>query len=86
MKAVLIAATLAASSLLAGGISPAAAHDYPYCLQGKQLGYPGNCEFTTYEQCKATASGTDSGCGINPVVAFARQGTNASRYPAYRAR
>jgi hypothetical protein len=44
-----------------------------YCLQGRQWGYPGNCEFATFRQCMATASGTESGCGINPRYAYARQ-------------
>lgn len=41
-----------------------------YCLQSKQWGYPGNCAFSTYEQCLATASGTEAGCGINPQYLF----------------
>jgi hypothetical protein len=73
MKSVILAALAASTILLAGGASAAAAHDYPYCLQGKSWGYPGNCQFETFQQCQATASGTDSGCGINPQVAFARQ-------------
>jgi hypothetical protein len=52
----------------------ASAHDYPYCLQGRRWGYPGNCQFQTYEQCRTTASGTVDDCGINPRFAFARQG------------
>ena len=44
-----------------------------YCLQGSGFGYPGNCEFSTFEQCMATASGQDAGCGINPLYAFAPQ-------------
>ena len=44
-----------------------------YCLQGRIWGYPGNCLFSSYAQCMATASGTDAGCGINPHYAFARQ-------------
>ncbi|MCD9824063.1 DUF3551 domain-containing protein [Bradyrhizobium japonicum] len=44
-----------------------------YCLQGRTWGYPGNCQFSTYDQCMATASGTYAYCGINPVYAFARQ-------------
>lgn len=31
-----------------------------YCLQGRSWGYPGSCEFSTYDQCMATASGTFS--------------------------
>ncbi|MCK1640656.1 DUF3551 domain-containing protein [Bradyrhizobium sp. 157] len=46
---------------------------YPWCLQGRDWGYPGQCQFWTYNQCMATASGTVSYCGINPLVAFAQQ-------------
>jgi len=44
-----------------------------YCLQGRIWGYPGNCQFSNYAQCMATASGTDAYCGLNPHYAFARQ-------------
>nr|WP_271518932.1 DUF3551 domain-containing protein [Bradyrhizobium sp. CCBAU 53380] len=44
-----------------------------YCLQGRNWGYPGNCQFSTYSQCMATASGTYAYCGINPIYAFERQ-------------
>ncbi|MBK3665609.1 DUF3551 domain-containing protein [Bradyrhizobium diazoefficiens] len=43
-----------------------------YCLQGRTWGYPGNCQFSTYDQCMATASGTYAYCGINPIYAFHR--------------
>lgn len=58
-----------------GSILPAPAGTVPdsYCLQGRQWGYPGNCQFSSYAQCMATASGTDAYCGINPQYAFARQ-------------
>jgi len=67
---------LAAAAFLTvvGAAAPAAAHDYPYCLQGRSYGYPGSCSFTSYAQCAATASGTDSACGINPRFAFAAPG------------
>ena len=39
-----------------------------YCLQGRIWGYPGNCQFSSYAQCMATASGTDAYCGINPQL------------------
>ncbi|RTE91601.1 DUF3551 domain-containing protein [Bradyrhizobium sp. LVM 105] len=41
-----------------------------YCLQGRRWGYPGNCQFSTYAQCMATASGTIDSCGLNPTYAF----------------
>jgi hypothetical protein len=63
----------------------ASAQDYPYCLQGRRWGYPGNCQFQTYEQCRATASGTIDDCGVNPRFAFARpgRGRGPRPYPAY---
>jgi hypothetical protein len=44
-----------------------------YCLQGTEWGYPGNCQFSSYHQCMASASGTDAYCGINPRYASANQ-------------
>ncbi|CAL75941.1 conserved hypothetical protein; putative signal peptide [Bradyrhizobium sp. ORS 278] len=60
--------------------SPASAAQDRFCLQGRGWGYPGNCQFSTYQQCLATASGTGAGCGINPAYAFARQ---RGYYPRY---
>jgi Protein of unknown function (DUF3551) len=48
-----------------------------YCLQGKIWGYPGNCLFSTYDQCMATASGTYAYCALNPTYAF-------REWPGYR--
>jgi hypothetical protein len=48
-------------------------YDYPYCLQGKEIGYPGLCYFTSYQQCRASASGTNAGCGRNPRFAYGLQ-------------
>jgi Protein of unknown function (DUF3551) len=56
----------------AASATPAAAQGR-YCLHGRQWGLPGNCAFSTYRQCMATASGTNAGCGINPRYAYARQ-------------
>jgi hypothetical protein len=44
-----------------------------YCSQGRKSGYPGNCQFSNYQQCMATVSGTGETCGVNPMKAFARQ-------------
>ena len=49
---------------------PQAAAQDRYCLQGRRWGYPGNCQFATYSQCMATASGTIDACGLNPTYAF----------------
>ena len=52
-----------------------------FCLQGRSYGYPGNCQFTTYQQCQATASGTLSYCGMNPRFAY---GSQPQRRRAYQ--
>ena len=50
-----------------------------YCVQGPNMGYPGDCSYLTYKQCEASASGTIDGCGINPRYAYARQGGYSNR-------
>ena len=66
-----------------GSILPASAETIQdsYCLQGRAWGYPGNCQFSSYAQCMATASGTFSYCGINPHYAFALQRRGDYRPP-----
>ena len=75
-----VLATISALTTV-GSISPAPAEAIQdrYCLQGRPWGYPGNCQFSSYAQCMATASGTDAYCGINPQYAFARQRRGAYR-------
>jgi hypothetical protein len=65
-------ALVAAGCAVIAGASPAAAFDYPYCLQCKQTGIPGDCNYASYAQCMASASGRDAYCAINPRVAFDR--------------
>ncbi len=78
-----VLATVAALTV-AGSVTPASAEAIQdrYCLQGRKWGYPGNCLFSTYQQCMATASGTNAYCGINPMRAFADQqrGRQRDRY------
>jgi Protein of unknown function (DUF3551) len=56
------AAAVASPALARPAIARAAIQD-TYCLQGRSSGYPGNCQFSSYEQCQASASGTGDGCG-----------------------
>ena len=62
---IVLAAVLTIGTLI-GASAPAFARNDAYCLQGRQWGYPGNCQFGTYRQCMATASGTHASCGRNP--------------------
>jgi Protein of unknown function (DUF3551) len=70
-----ILASVSALGLMGTASSaPAAqARQDSYCLQGNHSGYPGNCEFSSYQQCMATASGTNEGCGINPMKAYSQR-------------
>jgi Protein of unknown function (DUF3551) len=46
---------------------PAAARDMPFCIKGCDFGgSAGDCSFSTYQQCQATASGRDATCAANP--------------------
>ncbi|UVO39901.1 DUF3551 domain-containing protein [Bradyrhizobium arachidis] len=48
-----------------------AERDYPWCVFGGGLGAPGECMYSTREQCLASASGRwNTYCDINPRVRF----------------
>ena len=68
----MLALSAAAVGTVAGS-SPAAAYDYPYCLQGRTVGIPGDCSYSSYRQCMASASGRGLYCNINPRVAYGDQ-------------
>ena len=67
---VAVLAFSAATAATVAGSSPAAAYDYPYCVQGRGVGIPGDCSYTSYAQCMASASGRGLYCNINPRAAF----------------
>ncbi len=79
-KIVLVA--LAAATLASlGGVSPAAAHDYPWCIQGGGWGIPGDCSYPSYGACMASASGRRVYCNINPRFAFRGARRGRAPYP-----
>jgi len=47
---------------------PAAATNLPFCIKGCDFGGSGvgDCSFSTYQQCEATASGRTATCAANP--------------------
>jgi hypothetical protein len=46
---------------------PASANDYRYCIKGCDFGAGlGDCIFTSYQQCQASASGRVATCAENP--------------------
>ena len=68
-----LTALLTIGGATAIGSGPAAAIDYPYCVQGRGVGIPGDCSYQTYAQCMASASGRGLYCNVNPRAAFGRQ-------------
>jgi len=52
-------------------VTPVAASEYRYCLQGDDYAGAGDCQFTSYLQCQATASGRTAYCAANPYLAAA---------------
>jgi hypothetical protein len=52
------------------------------------MGYPGDCSYSTYAQCQASASGRYAYCGMNPRTAYGQMpvpgGRRYYRYDYYR--
>ena len=63
MRNVFIALATSAA-IFAIGQSPAGAQNAAFCIQGDEFG-AGECSFTTYAQCEATASGRTASCEPN---------------------
>jgi hypothetical protein len=84
-KMMLMVLALAAVGVgMVAGSAPAAAYDYPWCVQGKGVGIPGDCSYQTYAQCAASASGRNVYCNVNPRAAFAQQSPRRGRFDRNR--
>jgi Protein of unknown function (DUF3551) len=59
------------ATIFATSVTPVAASEYRYCLQGDDYAGAGDCQFTSYLQCQATASGRTAYCAANPYLAAA---------------
>ena len=59
------------ATIFATGVTPVAASEYRYCLQGDDFAGAGDCEFASYVQCEAAASGRTATCAANPNLAAA---------------
>jgi len=72
MRMMQLALPALAAMVLAGlaDATPAAARDYPWCAQGGEYDYPGECAYSTYEQCQASVSGRLLYCDRNPMIAY----------------
>jgi Protein of unknown function (DUF3551) len=67
MPTVFLALAMSAT-IFATCVTPVAASEYRYCLQGDAYAGAGDCGFTSYQQCQATASGRTAYCGANPYL------------------
>jgi hypothetical protein len=57
--------------------APAEAGGMPFCIKGCDFGGgAGDCSFSSYQQCLATAAGRDATCAANPYF-----GQNAELQP-----
>ena len=77
----------AAAVLAAAHPAPAAAGgNAPFCLVGCDFGGGvGDCTFTSYQQCQASASGRDASCSPNPYYnSHAEAPPNYNRVPKRR--
>jgi hypothetical protein len=74
MRAFTMGLVTASAVIILGLVTatPAAAYDYPWCLQDRAFGIPGDCSYQTYAQCMTSASGRYATCNVNPRVAYAR--------------
>jgi Protein of unknown function (DUF3551) len=66
----LFLAVATSATIFAIGVTPVAASEYRYC-QGDDYAGGGDCGFTDYHQCQASASGRMAYCGANPYLANA---------------
>ena len=67
----LFLALATSATIFAAGVTPVAASEYRYCLQGDDYAGAGDCEFASYAQCEAAASGRTATCAANPNLAAA---------------
>jgi Protein of unknown function (DUF3551) len=66
MRKAILALTLCCTALIVSAL-PAAAQNMPFCIKGCDFGGgAGDCSFSSYAQCQATASGRDATCAANP--------------------
>lgn len=67
-KLLLVGSALAALPMI--DMPTAQARDYPFCLVGRDFAGYGQCEFDSYAQCQASASGREAQCAANPYLGY----------------
>ena len=60
-------ALIVCGAALTAGALPTTAREFPFCIKGCDFGGArGDCSFSSYQQCQASASGRDAYCAENP--------------------
>jgi len=80
---------LAAAAITLMGATPSLAREYPWCSRINAYGMTDTpqCDFSTYEQCRATVSGQGGDCVQNPKMGYGSYGYGApTPYPYSRRR
>ena len=88
MRRFIIALGALAAMAGAGQLAtPASAEiDYPYCRDRGGGEYNMRCDFTTLEQCQATASGLGGSCSLNPFYKGSNAYSSSNADASYRGR
>ena len=61
------------------------AREFPFCIKGCDYGGAhGDCSFTSYQQCQATASGRLAYCDVNPYFNAAADGQSGRTHQSRR--
>jgi hypothetical protein len=63
---------------LSGPASAQTATQFPFCIQGVDNPGWSGCSFSTFQECQATASGTEAECLSNPWYKAGNGGASAS--------
>ncbi len=66
MRCVILAFLTVGGFLMADLASAQTATQYPFCIQGVDNPGWSGCSFTSFQECQATASGTEAECLSNP--------------------
>jgi Protein of unknown function (DUF3551) len=74
MRKIVLAMLALTAAGVAGVVTSTPAAAGTWCVQGRDMGFPGDCSYATYGQCMASASGRNAYCGINPAAAYRQSG------------
>ena len=78
MRNILLALFALCGFGMSGAASAQIATQFPFCIQGVDNPGWSGCSFSTFQECQATASGTDAECLSNPWYKGPNAGASAS--------